>query len=291
MSRTILITGANGKTGRAVVEAVSRTGAHVRAFIREEAQWPQLEGLGATSWSLGNMLDLASILKALQGCQALIHIGPPMHADERKITGHFIEAAQQTSLEQFVYYSVMHPLRREVRHHRLKLDCEEDLIDSGLPYTILQPIRYMQHLEPIWRNVVRDGVHMMPFNTKVKFNVADLLDHAAATAIVATEAGYLNGTYELAGPESLSQEDMAGIISEVIKRPVKAQSISLKDLAAKAEANGVSSDRIEQMTIMNGHYDKYGFNGNPRVLNWILGREATRFKDYVARLAHRDSSL
>ena len=36
----------------------------------------------------------------------------------------------------------MHPLRRAVRHHRLKLDAEEALIESGLPYAIVLPMPY-----------------------------------------------------------------------------------------------------------------------------------------------------
>ncbi len=50
---------------------------------------------------------------------------------------------------------------REVRHNRLKLDAEEVLIESGLPYTIVQPMRYMQHLALIWHKVLghsRDAI-------------------------------------------------------------------------------------------------------------------------------------
>ena len=43
-------------------------------------------------------------------------------------------------------------------------------------------------------------------------------------------------------------------------------------------------DRIEQMRVMNAHYDRYGFQGSPLVLGWILGREPTRFGDYLRRL-------
>ena len=125
----------------------------------------------------------------------------------------------------------------------------------------------------------------MPFNTDVQFAVVDLEDLAAATAMVATQAGHEFATYELAGPQNLSQSDMAAIISEVLGRPITAQALPLDVMAARAAEKGASEDRLNQMRIMNGHYDHSGFRGNPNVLQWLLGRPATKYKDFVIRLA------
>jgi uncharacterized protein YbjT (DUF2867 family) len=281
MSGIILLTGANGKTGRAVLTALVGLRADVRVFIRDESQWPALEALGAKSYALGDMLDPETIALGVAGCNKVIHIGPPMHPEEKIITSHFIEAARQQGVEHFIYYSVMHPLRREVRHHRLKLDTEELLIESGLPYTIAQPIRYMQHLLPIWTRVLEEGVHAMPFNTEVQFNVVDLKDLAEAVAIIAIEQGHQYATYELAGPESLSQQQMADIITDVIGKPVSAEAILPEQIRASALAKGFSSDRAEQMVIMNQHYDDYGFLGSPNILSWILGRPPGTYREFV----------
>ncbi len=280
----VLVTGANGRTGRAVVAALAKRGAAVRAFLRKAEQWPAIQALGAAEHAIGDMGDLASIRAALAGCDALVHIGPPMHPREKEMTALFLQAAKEISLPHFVYYSVMHPLRTEVRHHRLKLETEEIVVESDLPYTIVQPTRYMQHLENIWKAVVEQGVHGMPFNTHLPFNVADLADLAEATAIVVTQPGHLYATYELAGPEPLSQDDMARIIGEVIGRPVTARAVPIEEMQAKARAAGASDDRVEQMTVMNRHYDHHGFRGNPNVLRMVLGREPTRFRAYVERL-------
>lgn len=282
---TTLLTAANGKTGRAVLKALASAGADVKVFVRDEGQWPALNELGAASYALGDMEDAATIDAALASCDKIIHIGPPMHPDEVEITGRFINAARAHGVEQFIYYSVMHPLRRVVRHHRLKLDAEEELIESGLPYTIVQPIRYMQHLAMIWKKVLDTGIHSMPFNIDLKFNVADLSDLAEATAIVATQPGHLHATYELAGPEALSQRDMAAVISRVLGREIRAEAVTLEQVEKNARAAGASDDRVTQMLIMNRHYDQFGFRGNPNVLRWILGREPNTYENYVKRLA------
>jgi uncharacterized protein YbjT (DUF2867 family) len=287
----VLVTGANGKTGRAVVAAIAKTGATVRAFIRKAEQAAALKALGAAESAVGDMDAPETIAPALKGCTALVHIGPPMHPDEKQMTAHFVRAAQAMDLPRFVYYSVMQPMRREVPHHARKLDTEEMLVESGQPYTIIQPTRYMQHLEPIWKEVVGQGIHAMPFNTRVKFNVVDLLDHAEVTAKAAVEDGHLYATYELAGPEALSQDDMAAIIAEVIKKPVRARQIPLDEMAAKARAAGASELRIDTMRKMNAHYDHSGFRGNANVLRWVLGREPTHYRAYVERLARRDGLI
>lgn len=291
MSDLVLVSGANGRTGRAVVSALVARGARVRAFVRKADQTEGLMALGAGEVALGDMLLADSIDDAARGCTAIVHIGPPMHADEQLITSHFVAAAKKANVARFVYYSVMHPLRREVPHHARKLDTEEMVIESGVPYTIVQPIRYMQHLETIWKDVVAQGIHAMPFNTTVKFNVADLVDLAAATAVAALDPGHLYATYELAGPDALGQDEMAAIIGEVLGRNVIARHVPLDEMARKAKAAGATELRIDTMRKMNAHYDHSGFLGNANVLRWVLGREPTRFRAYVERLARRDGLI
>ena len=286
MSMSVLVTGSHGRTGKPVVKALAdHRGADVIAFVRDSAQESEMKDLGASAVAVGDMQDQGSIANAVEGCDAVVHIGPPMHPDEKTMTGYVLDAAKKANLSRFIYYSVMHPLRREVRHHRLKLDTEEMIIESGLPYTIIQPIRYMQHLEPIWKRVVNEGVHAMPFNTQFKFSVVDLMDLAEATAIMILEDGWLYGTFELAGPEALSQSDMADIISKVIGKPIKADQVPISAMQEKARAGGASDDRVEQMTIMNEHYDAFGFLGNSKILERILGRTPTTFETYVRRLS------
>lgn len=281
----LLLTGSNGRTGRAVLQALDARGAAVRAFVRDGAQADGLRRIGADEVVVGDMLDPASIRAAVAGCDAVVHIGPPMHPDELTITRSFVDAALAEGVDRFVYYSVMHPFRRDVRHHALKLDATEMIVDSGVPYTVLEPSRYMQHLEPIWAKVRDEGVHAMPFGVDKRFSVVDLLDLAETTAIVATEPGHLYASYELAGPEPLSQTEMAAIIGDVLGREVTARQVPLDEMAAAAAAKGLSEDRIAQMRTMNAHYDAHGFLGNPNVLTYLLNRQPTTFRQYVERLA------
>jgi uncharacterized protein YbjT (DUF2867 family) len=292
MSGTLLLTGANGRTGRAMVERMANAGIPVRAFIRDPAQAEGLKTLGAAEFAIGDLADVESLRKAASGAAKVLHIGPPMHPQELSITRALIEAAAEAGVGHFIYYSVMHPQLRGIRHHRLKLDAEEYLLDSGLPHTIVQPSRYMQHLEPIWAQVVDQGLHAMPFSVERRFSLVDLADIAQACAVIAAAGdAFKYGTYELAGPEALSQTDMAAIVGDVIGRPVRARAVPLAEMRSRAVAAGASEDRIDQMEIMNRHYDAHGFQSNPHILQSVLGRPANSFRSYVERLARQRGAI
>ena len=279
-----LVTGANGRTGRAVLTAMRARGTATRALIRDESQAASLRKLGASDCAVGDLDNDADLQRAVSNCITVIHIGPAMHPNEVEQTTRMLAAAKRHGVTHFVYYSVMHPLRREVRHHRFKLNAEERVIESGVPYTILQPIRYMQHLETIWPTVLQQGVHAMPYSTNIRFSVADLADLAEATALVAGDTSYRYGTFELAGPEALSQHDMAQILSEEIGRPIVAQAVPIEAFVDQARKRGIAEDRITQLMVMNRHYDRFGFLGSPRILSWILGRRPNTFREYAKRL-------
>ena len=142
----------------------------------------------------------------------------------------------------------------------------------------------MTHLLPIWSEVVRTGVHSMPFSVESQFSLVDIGDLAEAAARVLMENNHDYATYELAGPERLSQADCSRIIADVLGRPVRAerkpQDVFLKQMVAA----GMPQQRIDVMLTMNKHYDAHGLLGNSNVLRWLLGREPRRFKAFVETL-------
>ncbi len=282
-SPLILVMGASGKTGCKVVAALAARGAVVRAFIRREDAAPALKKLGAAETVLGDLYDDVSLRAALAGCRCVIHICPPMNPDETDIAKRITDHCLAAGTERLILYSVLHPLMEDVPHHDHKLHAERYLVNSGQSYTILQPSRYMQHLVPIWNTVLETGLHAMPFSAKMKFSVVDVNDLAEATAAVATEYGHAGATYQLAGPEQLSQTDMAKILSDLTGKAITAQAKSLELFEAGARSGGMPEERLQTMLKMNAHYDAHGLIGNPNVLRWILGREPTLFREFVTR--------
>lgn len=283
-SDLILVTGASGKTGRACIARLIKKGANVRALVRRADAANELRAQGVVGAVVGDMFDKRVLEAACEGVRKVLHICPPMHPDEDALARDMIAAARNANINQFVLWSVLHP-HISVPHHQRKQRAEAALIDSGLTFTILQPGRYMQHLETIWSQLRATGLHSFPFSTRSRFSLAHLDDLAAAAAFVLTSSGHENAIYEIAGPQALTQEDCARIIAEVLTQDVRAEAASLDAFLARARAVGLPDWRIETLKVMNQHYDAHGLEGNCNLLRWLLGREPKSFSEYVRELA------
>lgn len=285
----ILVTGAAGKTGRAVIRALSAKGEGVRALVHRPEQAGLVENLGAQQASVGDMRLQDPMDQAAQGCRAIYHICPNMSEDELEIGQVAISAARSARAELFVYHSVLHPQTEAMPHHWQKLRVEEQLFESGLRYTILQPTVYMQNLLAHWDLIAKKGVLPIPYATETRLGMVDLQDVAAAAAGVLTEKGHEGATYELVGTEALSQAEVATVLSRELGRPVQARAVSLQEWEGQARRAGLDAYRIETLIKMFRYYERHDFWGCPRVLTWLLGRQPTTLADFVRRVAKEPS--
>ncbi len=279
----ILVTGAGGKTGRAVISALTVRGVTVRAFVRREAQAAEAQALGAVDALIGDLSDAAAVRAALRDVQKVYHICPNVRADEFVIGQTIIGAARAAGVEQFIFHSVLHPQTEKMPHHWHKLRVEETLLESGLPFTILQPTAYMQNILAGWEAITQRGVYAVPYPVETRLSLVDLKDVAEAAALVLTEPGHVGGTYQLAGTPALSQEDVAEVLSQSLGRVVRAEAVPIEQWQTQARSSDMSDYAIETLRAMFQYYARYGLIGNPNVLRWLLGHPAATLADFVQR--------
>jgi uncharacterized protein YbjT (DUF2867 family) len=279
----ILVTGAAGKTGRAVIRSLTAKGEAVRALVHRSEQIRSVEEVGAREVIAGDMRVPATVDQAAQGTRAVYHICPNMSPNEVTIGQVAIAAARSAGVEHFVYHSVLHPQVEAMPHHWQKLRVEEKLFESGLPYTILQPAVYMQNVLAHWDQIVEQGVYPVPYAVETRLGMVDLEDVAEAAAAVLTEPGHTGAVYELAGAEVLSQVEVATILSQQLGRPVRAKAVLLETWERRARESGLGDYQVETLAKMFRYYERYGFWGNPRVLSWLLGHPPTTFAAFVER--------
>ena len=292
----ILVTGAGGKTGRALVRVLSKVDS-VCAFVHREEHILALKPLGAEKVIVGDQRDETAIRSAMQGARSVYHICPNMNSDEFAIGRLVINEARKVGIEHLVYHSVLHPQTEKMNHHWQKLLVEEMIFESGILFTILQPAPYMQNLLAGWKSITEDGVLRVPYSTNSKFSFVDLEDVAEAAKIVLTEPNHKNVIYELAGTGPTSYAEVAEIMSRMLNRDVRAEKEKIGDWKLRAErsSEGMQSKRdkyaIENLVRMFEYYDQWGLVGNPNVLKWLLRREPTSIESFVQRISKESHAI
>ncbi len=276
----ILVTGAAGKTGKAVLQALAQAGQPVRAWLRRPEQAQELPIADAI---VGDLEDSCLWRDACCGIDALYLICPNMYARELQVGKLALQAAQQAGVERLVYHSVLHPQTEEMPHHWQKLRVEEEIFRSGLPFTILQPCAYMQNVLAYLEQIAATGQFLVPYSVHARFALVDLSDVAQAAARVLTESDHTGAIYELAGPANLSSQEIAQTLADRLQRTVAAVQTPLESWVRSAGAGEMPSETIEALIAMFRYYDRYGLIGNPNVLGWLLGRRPTSLSHFAAR--------
>ncbi|MFV0439215.1 MAG: NmrA family NAD(P)-binding protein [Desulfopila sp.] len=209
-------------------------------------------------------------------------IGRKWGAGERLQT---IELARAANIEHFVFNSVFHPQMREMPHHARKLLVEEDLITSGMAFNIVQPAMLMQNIVGFWKKICTDGTFPALSAPDKKFALVDVEDLGEAIANILMDKSLRNATYELAGADMLTYQEMAALISEELNRPIQLETLDENGRRRISQSQNWTPYATETFLTMLQHYDAHGFpGGNKLVLSSILRREPNSYRKFIQRL-------
>ncbi len=279
----ILISGAAGKTGKSIIQSLVGKGQPIRAFVRKESQIKAMTHLGVEDCIVGDMRVKNDFLMATKGIEKIYHICPNVNEFEIEIGENMINAAKQNGVERIVYHSVLHSQVEAMPHHWLKMRVEEKIIQSGLPYTILQPTAYMQNILNSFKRIKENGVYEVPYDIYSNNNLVDLLDVAEIASKVIIETGHFGATYELVGTCNINPIEIAAELAIQMNIAVRAEKFNLKDWKESAEKSGLATYSIDALLKMFSYYEKFNFQGSRKVLEFLLGRKPTSFSTFLER--------
>lgn len=221
MTRTILVTGATGNVGAAVVKALPQT-KQVRLAVRNIDSAKQVFG-EALDYVRFNFMDTTTFASAFSGVSHLFLVRPPAIADS-EIFKPIIASAKDAGVQQIVFLSIQGIEKMPfVPHAKI-----ETLIrESGIAYTFLRAGFFMQnlsttHLEDIRRD---DEIFLPAGKSKTAF--IDVRDIGAVGASVLIEDGHDNQNYTLTGAENLDYFEVADLFTEVLGRKISYPNPSL----------------------------------------------------------------
>jgi NAD(P)H dehydrogenase (quinone) len=285
--RRVLVTGAGGKTGRAVIAALAARGAGVRALVRDPDRHADLVDLGRDVEVVrGDQREVDDLHAALEGTGAAYAVAPNVSPHERAMTLAMLAACRAAGVDRLVLHSVVHPQLRAMAHHADKALAEELVVESGLRWTILQPNAYLQNLAG-YLDELRAGAYRVPYAVDRGLAMVDLRDVAEVAARCLVDDLGVHATFELSGPAEVSPEEVAALAGERLGTEVFARRQDPDDWAAEHEE--LDPETRQRLLAMFRHYDEHGSPGDATVLAALLGRTPRGLRGYLEE-ALRDAS-
>lgn len=273
----VLVTGATGRVGRAVVAELLGAGVPVRALTRrpEMAGLPPIVDVVAGDLTVPDSLD-----SALQGVGAafLLWTAPPATA-----AAVIERLASQTRRVVFLSspHRTLHPFFQQPNPAaRFHAEVERLIAAAGLESTFIRPGMFASNAQDWWGPTIRDGgVVRWPYGAAETAPI-DERDVAAVAARALYEDGYTGGGYVLTGPESLSQAEQVSVIGGVLGRQIRFEELSPEEF--RAETAGVWPGPVVDMLLA-----AWGATiGHPAFVTTtvaeVLGRPPRTFREWAS---------
>lgn len=267
----ILVTGATSAVGKAVIKELLARKVLVRAFLRKPVDAAKLQAQGVEAF-LGDMTKQASVAQALQGIESVYLITPVaeylletegLWAQEGKKAGirHLIKqseiGADPQSLSPLLQY-----------HGR----AEDAIRTSGVPYTILRTLYFMQNFAPMYaHSIITRGMIYAPL-ADARMSYVDARDVGAVAARLLTKEGRQYQEYEVTGPEAITCTQLAEIFSSFLHTPVHYATISDEE-TEKALLGRYSPWRARAVVTLLQFYRQGGGNLVTPVVDEVTGRK------------------
>ena len=290
----ILLTGATGNIGSALLARLVADRQRVRCLVRESPR-----SLGAdrvrVQIVLGDLSDPASFRNALRGVKTVVHLAAAIRDQPRAsieelnavATLRLLRAAERSGVERFVFFSALGAsLHERARFFRAKALAEQAVEESPLETTVFAPSIVYSPRDPWIRLLERMSLlPLMPISGSGQARYQPIWADDAAAAVMGALNGAdgAQGRYELAGPETLSYDDIARETLRALRRrrrllhvPLPVVRSGLRTLEALSGGHPFAvweeAELMEiPMTTPRGTADAEALGVSPRPMRAVLG--------------------
>ena len=245
----ILVTGATGQNGSAVIREFARHKARVRALVRSTAKARALEFDTYPTVAVveGDMLRSETLAAAFRDVERVLMISS---ARERMVETQctFIDAAKQAGVRHIVKFSGaesgvgFNP--EAFRGTRAHEQVERYLERSGIAWTQLRPSQFMQMYMREPPTVAANRALIRPMGAS-KLSPVDVEDIAKVAYALLHSDGHEGKSYDMTGPEALTMADIAERISRAIGATIRYVDIAAEDYRQTLSAAGVPAAYVE----------------------------------------------
>lgn len=237
----LLLTGATGTVGRALLRRLTPQGTEVRCLVRDPRR------LGPervrVQIALGDLGDPLSFRHALRGVDTVVHLASVIrdqpHGSIEELAGvatwRLVRAAERAGVRRFIFFSTLGASTRSpARLMRAKALAERAVMQSSLEHTVFAPSMVYAPGDPYLSLLARmSWLPVMPIpgagTTPCEPICADDVAQCVLAALPAGPAGAaaVNARYELAGPEILTYRSVVGLVLRSLHRRRPIVSVSM----------------------------------------------------------------
>jgi uncharacterized protein YbjT (DUF2867 family) len=281
----ILVTGASGLAGSAVIREFVRSGHPVRALVRSRATAHTFEVFPSVEVVEGDLLRPETLTAALAGVDRVLLISA---SNQQMLAAQssFIDAAKDSSVRHVVKFSGLSAadVGTPFIFGSMHAEIESYLERSGLAWTHLRPSQFMTEYLREVPTILTRGALLLPLED-AKLVPVDVADIAKAAYRLLTTPGHEKKIYAMSGPEALTMEEIAEQISLAVGSTVRYVSVSREARRQALSAAGVPSFFVDALDVQAGERLK----GTEAVVHpethTALGISPTIFAEFARRNA------
>ncbi|MCZ6757440.1 MAG: NmrA/HSCARG family protein [Bacteroidetes bacterium] len=224
--RKVLVTGASGQQGGAVLNVLLARGHQVRALTRKpDSEWAASVASRGVEVVSGDFTDQESLVRAATGVDTIFLMTTFMEAGidaeiEQGLA--MVEAANQANVGHLVFTSVASADKATgIPHFDSKFKVEEAIIASGISYTIVAPVFFMENITSPWYLPgILDGTLAMPMPADASLQqiAVENIGQFVASIIERRESVF-GKRFDIASDEKTGEE-VAQILSEKLGRTI-----------------------------------------------------------------------
>ena len=280
----ILVTGATGVNGTALLRRLSAHGVAARALVRNPAKAGAIAALPHVEIAQGDMARPETLAAALRDVDRamLISSSDPMMLD---VQTNFIDAAAKAGVRHVVKLSgIMPELDSAFRFARMHGEIEKKLEVSGLAFTHLRAGEFMTAYFRQVPMIAAKGAIFLPM-ADARIASIDVDDIAEIAAKVLTGSGHEGKTYPLTGPQALTMTEVAEKLSAATGKTIRYINVPPEDARQAQIANGMPPYLADAL------FELFAERRNGKEAEvWpdagmLLGRTPTSFDEFARRAA------
>jgi len=277
--KMILITGASGSVGKAVLLEAIRKESGVRAMYRSKEE--AAKAPAGCEPVLADYSDKQSLRRALDGVSSVYIVCSPI-PKLVELESNMLDACKECGIRHVVLNSALGAGEFGKSFPSWHRKVEDKLKTTGMSYTILRPNGFLQNIVAYNAPSIRAEGAFYAAMGDAKVSYLDVGD-IAVVAVKALKGGTHAGkTYELNGPEAISNAELARRISNIAGRAVNYVDIPEPAQREAMLGLGMPEWQVTALLELQQYYKQGGGAKTDGLLKSLIEREPVTLDQYLA---------